>query len=272
MGPKWPRRPFFFSRWVSLSAGFVVNSLNLFSYAFGLFSDSFKELGFSQRGVDLIASFGELGLWSSFLVGLMIERIGPQGVYAAGAVFTFFGLGYVALADGDALPGGVASVAIGFMAANFGTACFGTTAQTVAVRNFPAGDRGKISGVIKCIFGLSSAVLGMVYEGLFGGADPASFLLTLSILVPLLGGATAVLVNLLPPAHAAGYALERAQAAPTGLWPFYAWLGAVAATLGALCVSVALGASLSQPWAGIALLGIIGTALLLPLRYGRVWI
>lgn len=40
------------------------------SYAFGLFSDTLKtDLGFSQGSIDVIASVGELGLWSTFLVG-----------------------------------------------------------------------------------------------------------------------------------------------------------------------------------------------------------
>ncbi|CAN0392502.1 unnamed protein product, partial [Ectocarpus sp. 13 AM-2016] len=40
------------------------------SYAYGLFSDTLKDsLGFSQSAVDVIASVGEAGLWSTFLVG-----------------------------------------------------------------------------------------------------------------------------------------------------------------------------------------------------------
>lgn len=40
------------------------------SYAFGLFSDTLKEtLGFSQGSVDMVASIGEAGQWSTFIVG-----------------------------------------------------------------------------------------------------------------------------------------------------------------------------------------------------------
>lgn len=55
---------------IEISGSSQLLSVLSVSYAFGLFSDTLKDdLGFSQRNTDIIASVGELGLWSTFGVG-----------------------------------------------------------------------------------------------------------------------------------------------------------------------------------------------------------
>lgn len=64
--------------------------------------------------------------------------------------------------------------------------------------------------MIKSIFGLSSAVLSVLYAGLFGASGVGRFLLLLSVGVPLLGALSSIPMNVVPAKHLA-YATERAQ-------------------------------------------------------------
>ena len=68
----------------------------------------------------------------------------------------------------------------------------------------------QVSGMIKSIFGLSSAVLSVLYAGLFGASGVWKFLLLLSVGVPLLGALSSIPMNVVPAKHLA-YATERAQ-------------------------------------------------------------
>jgi Nodulin-like len=50
----------YFSRWSALAASFVISVLCGLGYAFGLYSDTLQsKLGYSQRTLDLVASFGK---------------------------------------------------------------------------------------------------------------------------------------------------------------------------------------------------------------------
>ena len=75
----------------------------------------------------------------------------------------------------------------------------------------------QVSGLIKSVFGLSSAVLSVLYTGLFGGEHVGRFLLLLSVGVPLLGMVSSVPLNLVPAKHLS-YAVERAQGVRS-VWP-----------------------------------------------------
>lgn len=72
----------------------------------------------------------------------------------------------------------------------------------------------QVSGLIKSVFGLSSAVLGVMYAGLFGGEHVGRFLMLLSVGVPILGLVSSVPLNVVPAKHLS-YALERAQGVRT---------------------------------------------------------
>lgn len=75
----------------------------------------------------------------------------------------------------------------------------------------------QVSGLIKSVFGLSSAVLSVLYTGLFGAENVGRFLLLLSVGVPLLGMVSSVPLNLVPAKHLS-YAIERAQGV-RNVWP-----------------------------------------------------
>ncbi|CAM9918055.1 unnamed protein product [Scytosiphon promiscuus] len=268
---RWRPFPGYFSRWSTLSGFCVVNIFAVYSYAFGLFSDTLKEsLGFSQSSVDVIASVGEAGLWSTFLVGLILERRSPREVYAIGSLASGVGLGFVSLAVGKVVPSNPASVGAFFYLANFGSACYAQTATTTVLRNFPATDRGKVSGFIKSIFGLSSAVLSVLYAGLFGAYGVGKFLLLLSVGVPLLGALSSIPLTAVPDKHL-GYATERAQGVEPRMKFFYIWFGSVTSYLLAAAAPALLPFALPAPWTGIFLAILVLSVSAVPLLYGQVY-
>eukprot|EP00752_Nemacystus_decipiens_P011283 g10026.t1 len=267
---RWMSAPGYFSRWSVLSAAVVVNVFSVYSYAFGLFSNTLKDsLYFSQSSVDLIASLGEAGQWSTFIVGLILERRSPRQVYAIGSLASAVGLGYVSLAIGKIVPANPASVGAFFYLANFGSSCFAQTGTSIVLRSFPAADRGKVSGMIKSIFGLSSAVLSVLYAGLFGGSGVGRFLLLLSVGVPLLGALSSIPMNVVPAKHL-GYATERAQGVKPRMKPFYVWFAAV--TLFLVAAVTPLPFDLPTPWTGIVLAILVLLVAALPFAYGHVYV
>lgn len=68
----------------------------------------------------------------------------------------------------------------------------------------------QVSGMMKSIFGLSSAVLSVLYAGLFDASNVGKFLLLLSVGVPVLGAISSVPLNVVPAKHLS-YATERIQ-------------------------------------------------------------
>ena len=168
----------FWSRWSTLSASLLMAALSGISYAFGLYSDALQDrLGFSQRTVDLIASFGQLGLWSTFPVGLLMELLSIRLIFVLASLCSGLGVLYIALALNKDVQSNAVSIAFMFYIANFGFAAFGNIGQSTCVRNFPASDRGKICGLFKSVLGLSAAVYALLFKGLFGANHVIAFLL-----------------------------------------------------------------------------------------------
>jgi hypothetical protein len=78
------------------------------------------DLGFSQTGVDLIASIGNNGLYLSIFVGLGIEAFGIRAVVLCGGVFIFLGFFYIWLAVNEYISCSIATICIFFFIAQFG--------------------------------------------------------------------------------------------------------------------------------------------------------
>eukprot|EP01100_Stratorugosa_tubuloviscum_P008141 TRINITY_DN3391_c0_g1_i1.p1 TRINITY_DN3391_c0_g1~~TRINITY_DN3391_c0_g1_i1.p1 ORF type:complete len:116 (+),score=40.62 TRINITY_DN3391_c0_g1_i1:150-497(+) len=64
--------------WIILVACCLLASSAGTGYAFGLTSQTYKnKFGFSQKEVDIIGSFGNLGLFLSITAGLFYDKFGP---------------------------------------------------------------------------------------------------------------------------------------------------------------------------------------------------
>ncbi|KAG5191636.1 Nodulin-like-domain-containing protein [Tribonema minus] len=253
-----------------------------------------ENLGYSQRSLDLVASFGELGMWSTFLVGLVLEHVPPRRVFVLGALVSCAGLMYIAVATDNKIESSVATVAGAYYAANLGIAAFQTAAQSICVRNFPAVDRGKICGLLKSILGLSSAILAALFQGLFGEERVITFLFVIGSVLPTAALIAAVPFNVVPAAHLS-YVVEAAQGVTPTLNHFLRWYAALiaaivigialtalahflrwyAALIAAIVVGIALTAchvTLPAPYWGIGVLLLITGVLAVPCCYGSITI
>ena len=187
-----------FNRWQSFSVVCLFVSVVGTTYAYGVYSDLLKDnLGFSQHGLDIVASVGNTGLYLSLLAGLALERFGLQVVISGGGFLIFIGFLYIWAAVEGYVPANIASICVFFFLSQFGVCCHVSSSVTFGVRLFPPESRGISVGLVKGYFGLSSAVLGDFAGGYFGNS-PSSFLLFVAFFIPLVGGIYSHFANLLP--------------------------------------------------------------------------
>ena len=186
------------SRWQSFSSVCLYVSIVGTTYAYGVYSELLREnLGFSQHGLDVVASVGNTGLYLSLLAGLALERFGLQVVIRGGGFLIFIGFLYIWAAVEGFAPANITSICVFFFLSQFGVCCHVSSSVTFAVRLFPPESRGIGVGLAKGYFGLSSAVLGDFAGGYFSNA-PSSFLLFIALFIPLVGSVSSYFANLLP--------------------------------------------------------------------------
>lgn len=172
------------SRWHVFSSILMAVSISGTSYAFGMFSEVFKDkLGFSQLELSVIGSCGSTGLYTGVFCGLGIERYGPRVVLFVGAWLIFSGNMYMWLAAQKLVEHSVPVLAIVNFFAQLGVACSSATTTTVSIRSFPSTVRGRVAGLAKAYFGISAAVLAAVANGFFLSAS-VHFILFVALLIP----------------------------------------------------------------------------------------
>ena len=187
-----------FSRWQSFAGVCLYVSVVGTTYAFGVYSNLLKtNLGFTQNGLDIIASVGNTGLYLSLPAGILLDRFGLHVVVYLGGFLLFLGFSYIWLAVKGYVPADIISVSVFFFLSQFGVCCHIASAVTVAVRLFPPEVRGSAVGLAKGYFGLSSAVLSDFSGGYFSNAK-AAFLLFIAIAIPTVGTLGCSLANFIP--------------------------------------------------------------------------
>ena len=187
-----------FSRWQSMASVCMYVSIVGTTYAYGVYSELLKtNLGFSQSGLDIIASVGNTGLYLSLIAGLLLEKFGLKFVVMGGGFLIFIGFLYIYLAVKGLVVANIVSVSILFFLSQFGVCCHVSSAITYCIRLFPPTKRGAAVGLGKGYFGLSSAVLGDVAGGYFYNYS-ASFILFIAMVIPLFSIYGSLTANLLP--------------------------------------------------------------------------
>ena len=209
-----------YSRWQSFSGVCFYVSVVGTTYAFGVYSDLLKNnLGFSQNGIDVIASVGNTGLYLSLLGGILLDRFGLHMVVYLGGFLIFAGFFYIWLAIEGYVPADIFSVSVFFLLSQFGVCCHISSAVTCAVRLFPKEVRGSAVGLAKGYFGLSSAVLSDFSGGYFSNSKEY-FILFIAISIPLIGCVGVSLANFLPQ-HAISLEFDEKRGISTSLLPFF---------------------------------------------------
>jgi hypothetical protein len=265
--------PFYWSRWITLSAALLLASGAGTVYAFALFAPLLKSrLRLSQEDTALVASIGAFGLYTSLLAGLHFDRYGPRRTVLVGAVLS--GVGFWGLHAAVSTAATDSAVALGliYAVAQHGSAWILSASVAAPVRNFPTECRGTVVGLSKGFFALSAGFHIEFFRGLFGGGDSEDGALAyigfLGTFLPCLYIICAVVFNLLPPGAAATFAAD----AGGSFRPF----GALACVTAAWLVASAYlqtAAPTSQLVRWVALLGTVALLLAvaaLPVRYGAL--
>lgn len=209
-----------FSRWQSFAGVCLYVSVAGTTYAFGVYSNLLKsELGFTQGGLDIIASVGNTGLYMSLIGGILLDRYGLHFVVFLGGFLIFIGFLYIWLAVEGYVPADILSVSIFFFLSQFGVCCHISSAVTSAVRLFPSEVRGSAVGLAKGYFGLSSAVLSDFSGGYFSKSK-AYFILFIAILIPVVGTVGVSFANFIPQ-HALTFRFDERRGINTSLAPFF---------------------------------------------------
>jgi MFS family permease len=209
-----------FSRWQSFAGVCLYVSVAGTTYAFGVYSNLLKsELGFTQGGLDIIASVGNTGLYMSLLGGMLLDRYGLHFVVYLGGFFIFIGFLYIWLAVEGYVPADILSVSVFFFLSQFGVCCHISSAVTSAVRLFPSEVRGSAVGLAKGYFGLSSAVLSDFSGGYFSKSK-AYFILFIAVLIPVVGTMGVSFANFIPQ-HALTFRFDERRGINTSLAPFF---------------------------------------------------
>jgi MFS family permease len=154
-------------RWLSLSASLALEAVAGSPYAFGLWSSDMKrKLGLTQNDIATIGSIGNIGLYGSVFSGMVYDRYGPRVCSVLGAFFSLLGYGLLYLAVSGQSAASVGLLVLYTVMWNHGAGWLDTAAVATSARNF-AENRGMALGLIKSFFGLSGAILALIYKCFF---------------------------------------------------------------------------------------------------------
>ena len=163
------------TRYVALGAALFLELTAGTAYGYGAYSEHLKHvLGGQQSAINLVASIGQIGLYTAILAGFFYDRFGAQATVLLGGSIAALGyaLAYLATLGTGLLPPTTVSMSAFFFLAWHGSAYLDTAVVTDALKNYPR-DKGSVLGLLKSFFGLSGSVVAQVSVGVFpsgGGA------------------------------------------------------------------------------------------------------
>ncbi len=268
----------YYNRWVVLTFYVVAEAFVGLPFSMGLFSEALKrDLGFTQVNADLVASCGQFGLWQGFLFGLVLESVKSNNqryfvVVAACCISA--GLLYMSLALGGEIPVDLGVMCAVWFFANLGTCIFMTTSYAFNVKNFPQRDRGKICGLAKGTFGLSSSVLAILLSSFFKASftyPEAKFSLFLACVTFVFVTICAIPANLICPSHL-DYVPEHAQGIVPSFRPILSWFYGLLVILAAFTCCALAGLSINHIAYGIVVLVVTFCAYAIPTLYGSAMV
>jgi MFS family permease len=166
------------ARWAGMVASSWVQATVGVCYCFGLYSPMLKEfLGYNQAQLNTLGFAKDLGTYVAVFQGLAVDVIPVWGFLALGSIQSFVGYGVLWLVlSGRIAPPPYWMVCVLLAVGSNGGPWLDTVNIVVNLRNFPH-KRGAVTGVLKCCFGLSSAIFSLLYAAILHSDSPASFLL-----------------------------------------------------------------------------------------------
>jgi hypothetical protein len=188
--------------------------------AFGLLSPSLEEdLGFSPQQLALVASFGNLGTFSGFISGLIIDYTTVRKAVFIGSTFIWFGLFFIWLSVTKQIGSNVGLLCIYIYMSQLGAATMSQASSSTAMLIFPSESHGQVASIAKAYYGVAGAVLSSIAATYFVDQDKG-FVLFVSLFIPICNCIGGALMNLLPEDQIS-YATQKANKIPTTLSPYY---------------------------------------------------
>ncbi len=270
-----PRK--YYNRWIVLMFYLIAEAFIGLPFSMGLLTEALKvNLGLSQVNVDLVASCGLLASCQGFFIGLLlgVKSNNHKCFLLVAAFLISGGLLYMGMALKSQIPVNVGFMCVIWFFANLGTCIFTTSSYAVNVINFPQKDRGKVCGLAKGTFGMSSAVLAQLYSSFFsdrGTYPEAMFTLSLSIIVFSVVCLSAIFTNITCPSHI-DYVPEHAQGIVPSFRLILSWNYGVLAILIALTSCELAGISIASIATGIIVFVFILCGYAIPYIYGSAMV
>lgn len=272
------------SRWLVLAAACTCELAAGSAYAFGIFSNYLRDgpLGFSQSQVSNIATAGNIGLYLSVLGGLFYGRFGPQKTLIFGGLISSCGTFCLWLAaTGRIKNSTIWAVALFNLISQFGCTWMMASGITIAIQSFPAQDKGKVIGLTKGLFGLSSSMMAELYVGLLSPME-SKFIFLIAVLVPSVAFICSLVTVNLPPSMSMTYRYDRFKSPSFLPWALVSLSLAICLLIAAIVQNVILCSGntstdcipstaprISFLVCSIFLLGLF---LVLPMRYGPLFV
>ena len=208
------------SRWVIFSSCLLVAGVCGLTTAFGLLSPSLEgDLDYSASEIALVASFGNLGTFSGFAAGLMIDHLGPRRAVFIGSGFIWFGLFFIWLSVEKIISSNVASLCIFIFIAQLGSATMSQGSSSTSMLIMPSCAHGEVASIAKAYYGIAGGVLSSI-AGTYYEDKEKGFILFASLFMPLgtlLGG---TFLDLMPE-HMIPFEIEKVQKIATSFMPYY---------------------------------------------------
>lgn len=188
-----------FNPFVSLAAGFLLQFLAGNSYLFGVYAGDLRSIfGISQSQVQLLGTLLNIGVWTGFTGGTLLDRFGRLPTIISGAALIFLGYFVIFLASSGIAAGPdprwYPLWCVMFFCAGQGISFFTSVGLKINIQNFTPSQRGQIVGLLMAAFGISGGILSLTYSAFFYG-KVANMLLFLSILCSTLGLLFGLVVN-----------------------------------------------------------------------------
>jgi MFS family permease len=190
------------SRWIVLVASLAAEICGGAMYAFGVYSEQLRiTLSYSQTQLQSLALASNIGNFCNIPSGIVQDRCGTRVTVLCGIAVNFAGYFLLWLVATERLELQYPYVFGISMLWGNGSGWFDTAVITTNMANFPS-ERGVVVGLLKSFFGLSSALLSLVFFAFFNplGA-PASadtFILFLAVALSAVGLAIVPAVNTVP--------------------------------------------------------------------------
>eukprot|EP01084_Bolivina_argentea_P124905 221353_1 len=271
--------PKHYNRWIVLVFYLVAEIFLGIPYSMGLFSQALTDdLGLNHVEVGLVASFGQLGFWGmAFFAGLLLHVLKP--IYHIYYLFVAACLGgggllYMGMSLNRRIPTNIGFMCVTWFMANLAVVMVLQISTKVSVGNFPQKDRGKICGIINSAFGMSSAVLAVLYDAFFidHGTHPvATFSLYLSIVVFCVVCLCAIPTNMICPSLI-DYVPEHAQGIVPSFRPILSWNYGLIAILVVITSCELAGIAIANITTGVIVCVFIICGYAIPSVYGSVMV